>query len=110
MNSRCKTRIFLQVLGATFDAFKFPTSETVQFRALVTPCIPFCEPVVCNITDFSGQLQQTESYGRKKRSLGSSPNARVSRNQVVSQGQKLSYIKRTGGFFGHESMRFYISF
>ncbi len=29
-----------QVLQADFDAFKFPTSDVVQFRALVTPCIP----------------------------------------------------------------------
>lgn len=34
-----------QVLHAPFDAFKFPTSEIVQFKALVTPCIPYCEPV-----------------------------------------------------------------
>jgi hypothetical protein len=29
-----------QVLQANFEAFKFPTSSVVQFRALVTPCIP----------------------------------------------------------------------
>ena len=27
-------------LKANFDAFKFPTSDVVQFRALVTPCMP----------------------------------------------------------------------
>ena len=29
-----------QKLQANFEAFKFPTSSVVQFRALVTPCIP----------------------------------------------------------------------
>lgn len=29
-----------QLLQANFEAFKFPTSSVVQFRALVTPCIP----------------------------------------------------------------------
>ena len=29
-----------QTLQANFEAFKFPTSSVVQFRALVTPCIP----------------------------------------------------------------------
>ena len=28
------------ILQANFEAFKFPTSSVVQFRALVTPCIP----------------------------------------------------------------------
>lgn len=34
-----------KILQANFDAFKFPTSEIVQFKALVTPCLPSCEPV-----------------------------------------------------------------
>ncbi|KAH9366353.1 hypothetical protein HPB48_006195 [Haemaphysalis longicornis] len=33
-----------KVLHAPFDAFKFPTSEIVQFKALVTPCLPTCDP------------------------------------------------------------------
>ena len=60
-----------KVLGAAFDAFKFPTSDIVQFRALVTPCLPACEPVICDVMDFGGQVRQTESYGRKKRSMNS---------------------------------------
>ena len=43
-----------QKLQADFDAFKFPTSDVVQFRALVTPCIPRCDPVNCN-GDFFGK-------------------------------------------------------
>jgi len=58
-----------KVLGASFDAFKFPTSDIVQFRALVTPCLPSCEPVICDVMDFGGQVRQQESYGRKKRSF-----------------------------------------
>lgn len=33
----------------------------------MTPCIPTCEPVVCDVLDFGGQMKQAESYGRKKR-------------------------------------------
>ncbi|MPC15560.1 hypothetical protein E2C01_008356 [Portunus trituberculatus] len=56
-----------KVLGATFDAFKFPTSDVVQFRAMVSPCLPTCEPVQCDVMDFGGQVKVAESYGRKKR-------------------------------------------
>ena len=62
-------------LVANFDAFKFPSSEVgpdpttliqrlmaltqillqmVQFRALVTPCMPRCQPVECVYQDFYG--------------------------------------------------------
>ncbi|KAK7053130.1 hypothetical protein SK128_017679 [Halocaridina rubra] len=58
-----------KVLGASFDAFKFPTSDVVQFRALVTPCLPTCEPVVCDVLAFGGQMRQTESFGRKRRDI-----------------------------------------
>eukprot|EP00095_Tigriopus_kingsejongensis_P006961 maker-scaffold406_size180810-snap-gene-0.27 protein:Tk06961 transcript:maker-scaffold406_size180810-snap-gene-0.27-mRNA-1 annotation:"hypothetical protein L798_11402" len=56
-----------QVLQSNFDAFKFPTSDLVQFRALVTPCIPRCDPVQCDITNYYGKKQSTTSYGRRKR-------------------------------------------
>jgi hypothetical protein len=52
-----------------FDAFKFPSSPTVQFRALVTPCMPRCEPVQCDENNFGGELRSIISYGRKRRSL-----------------------------------------
>ena len=53
-----------KILQANFDAFKFPTSQLVQFRALVTPCMPRCDPVRCQDrgTGFS-------SFGRKKRDV-----------------------------------------
>jgi len=71
-----------KILGASFDAFKFPTSDVVQFRALVTPCIPFCEPVICDVTDFSGKRQKATSYGRKKREV-STLNARADGSQTI---------------------------
>jgi hypothetical protein len=55
-------------LVAKFDAFKFPTSEVVQFRALVTPCMPACEPVKCLYNDYSiGKQTNVDSYGRRRK-------------------------------------------
>ncbi|KAG8240033.1 hypothetical protein J437_LFUL019595 [Ladona fulva] len=66
-----------KVLIADFDAFKFPTSEVVQFRALVTPCMPSCEPVRCQRFNDPQTLGVPDddlrngafinSYGRKRR-------------------------------------------
>ena len=50
-----------------FDAFRFPTSDIVQFRAMITPCLPKCEPVQCDVLDYTGQTKSVDSYGRKKR-------------------------------------------
>lgn len=59
-----------KVLVSQFDAFKFPSSDVVQFRALVTPCIPTCEPVNCDNEDsMSGESKSLISYGRRKRSI-----------------------------------------
>jgi len=33
----------------------------------VTPCIPRCDPVQCDVTDFNGNSQRLASFGRKKR-------------------------------------------
>ena len=56
-----------RVLQANFDAFKFPTSELVQFRALVTPCIPHCEPVTCHLTGHRPGPDTFTSYGKRRR-------------------------------------------
>lgn len=56
-----------QTLEAQFDAFKFPTSETVAFRALVTPCIPRCEPVHCHNRAFDGTIYEVDSFGKRRR-------------------------------------------
>jgi hypothetical protein len=58
-----------KILLSHFDAFKFPSSQTVQFRALVTPCMPTCEPVQCDDEEFGGELRSIISYGRKRRSI-----------------------------------------
>uniref|UniRef100_A0A1A9UM86 ZP domain-containing protein n=1 Tax=Glossina austeni TaxID=7395 RepID=A0A1A9UM86_GLOAU len=58
-----------KVLLSHFDAFKFPSSEVVQFRALVTPCMPTCEPVQCDQEDISGEFKSLLSYGRRRRSV-----------------------------------------
>jgi hypothetical protein len=57
----------LQILLSHFDAFKFPSSEVVQFRALVTPCMPSCEPVQCDQEESTGELRSVISYGRRRR-------------------------------------------
>lgn len=57
-----------QVLLSHFDAFKFPSSEVVQFRALVTPCMPTCEPVQCDEEEeTTGELRSVVSFGRRRR-------------------------------------------
>lgn len=55
-------------LSTSFDAFKFPNSENVRFRALVSPCVGSCEPVHCYAQGSDGTHQQTYSYGRRRRS------------------------------------------
>lgn len=56
-----------KTLSSKFDAFRFPTSDVVQFRAMITPCLPACEPVVCDVLDYTGQTKAVDSYGRRKR-------------------------------------------
>lgn len=55
------------MLLSHFDAFKFPSSEVVQFRALVTPCMPACEPVQCDQEETTGELRSVISFGRRRR-------------------------------------------
>lgn len=55
------------MLLSHFDAFKFPSSEVVQFRALVTPCMPTCEPVQCDQEETSGELRSVISFGKRRR-------------------------------------------
>ncbi|KAK4881211.1 hypothetical protein RN001_004530, partial [Aquatica leii] len=57
-----------KILLSHFDAFKFPSSEVVQFRALVTPCMPVCEPIQCDQEEEStGDLRSVISYGKRRR-------------------------------------------
>lgn len=54
-----------------FLAFKFPTSDIVQFRALVTPCLHACEPYSCTANNYDGRAIEQKSFGRRKRSIES---------------------------------------
>lgn len=56
-----------KTLRAPFDAFKFPNSDVVQFKALVTPCMPTCNPVVCDVQDYLGYQRKIESLGKRRR-------------------------------------------
>ncbi|XP_037944044.1 uncharacterized protein LOC119676858 [Teleopsis dalmanni] len=58
-----------KILLSHFDAFKFPSSDLVQFRALITPCMPTCEPVQCDDDDMTGGYRPLTSYGRRRRSV-----------------------------------------
>ncbi|XP_046415572.1 uncharacterized protein LOC124299981 [Neodiprion virginianus] len=60
-----------KILLSHFDAFKFPSSEVVQFRALVTPCMPSCEPVQCDQEESTGDLRSVISFGRRRRRAAS---------------------------------------
>ncbi|XP_043213472.1 uncharacterized protein LOC122377481 [Amphibalanus amphitrite] len=59
-----------QLLTVPFDAFKFPSSDLVQFKALVTPCVPRCRPVSCDRRGASGPPRQAISHGRRRRAVG----------------------------------------
>ncbi|XP_030558208.1 uncharacterized protein LOC115760824 [Drosophila novamexicana] len=73
-----------KVLLSNFDAFKFPSSEVVQFRALVTPCMPSCEPVQCDQEDTSGEYRSLLSYGRKRRSLNTTASFDMRRKRELN--------------------------
>lgn len=52
----------------SFFPFKFPTSDIVQFRALVTPCLHACEPIFCSVANnYDGRTLEQKSYGRRRR-------------------------------------------
>lgn len=56
-----------KILHAPFQAFKFPATEVVQFRALVTPCHQKCEPVNCSLKGFDGIMGSAISHGKRRR-------------------------------------------
>lgn len=77
-----------------FDAFRFPTSDVVQFRAMITPCLPKCEPVKCDVLDYTGQTKAVDSFGRKKRSLERT--RRSSNPEELLVVQSLKIVDRYG--------------
>jgi hypothetical protein len=85
-----KSAISSKILISHFDAFKFPSSQTVQFRALVTPCMPTCEPVNCDEEDeydFVEGLRSIQSYGRKRRSVNATAVAAARRHRRETSGK-----------------------
>jgi len=102
-----------QQLEAPFDAFKFPSSDVVQFRALVTPCVPACEPINCNIVNpETGLNKEASSYGRRRRSVSrsrrsprNSPLFPPGRNSTLATNEEVvvvGAIKITDTFDGKE--------
>jgi hypothetical protein len=83
MNGTSKT------LRAPFDAFKFPNSDVVQFKALVTPCLPTCEPVQCDVQDYLGYHRQIESLGKRRRRR-SEANGQDQHNLLVVQSIRIA--------------------
>jgi len=79
-----------KALQAPFEAFKFPTSEIVQFQALITPCLPHCAPVNCSVLadPSAGGEFETQSYGRRRRR--SSPNQESGEQLLVINQLKIS--------------------
>ena len=78
-------------LEVAFDAFKFPTSDTVQFRALVTPCLIECEPVFCVSQSNDGKVQEMNSYGRRKRSSNMEKSKSANEEEMlISQSIKIT--------------------
>lgn len=72
-----------KVVQAPFDAFKFPTSGIVQFRALVVPCVPRCDPVQCSTMSMDGIRQNLYSFGRRKRDVADSFKSNISDNELI---------------------------
>ena len=78
-----------------FDAFRFPTSDVVQFRAMITPCLPKCEPVKCDVLDYTGQTKAVDSFGRKKRSVMERSRRAVNPDEMLVV-QSLKIVDRYG--------------
>jgi len=74
-----------QALEAAFEAFKFPTSDTVQFRALITPCVTACEPVHC-----TGSKNEAISYGKRRRRRDATEFSGDQGEQIVVQTLRIA--------------------
>lgn len=66
-------------LLAPFDAFKFPSSDMVFFRAVVTSCLAECKPAVCpnyspSITSLSQTTQTVTTSGLPYTTVSDSTN------------------------------------
>ena len=65
----------------------------VQFRAMVTPCMPTCEPAKCDIMDYTGQSRTVDSYGRKKRWLEPLSNSLATRTKRMAEPEEMLVIQ-----------------
>ena len=79
-----------KTLKAPFDAFKFPNSDVVQFKALVTPCLGACAPVQCNVQDYLGYQRKVDSLGRRKRRAAENATLGGDSNLLVVQSIRIS--------------------
>lgn len=79
-----------KTLQAPFDAFKFPGSQVVQFKALVTPCVPSCEPVRCEVNDLYGVARLVGSLGRRRRNVLDGEKSFVEPVQTSTQRLRVS--------------------
>jgi len=75
------SRVSGKLLEVPFDAFKFPSSDVVQFRTIVTPCVPYCEPITC--VNSNTNPVTTSFYGRRKRSRAAFKNGPLDEVVVV---------------------------
>ena len=48
-------------------SLQFPTTDIVQFKAVVTPCLGICSPAVCKTENPDGTVFTLNSYGRRRR-------------------------------------------
>lgn len=55
----------------------------MQFRALVTPCMPSCEPVQCDQEESTGELRSVISFGKRRRRRSTSSSAQSSREDLL---------------------------
>jgi hypothetical protein len=69
-------------LEATFEAFKFPTTNLVTFRAVITPCLGECVPTRCTVSLVNGSHKVIPSFGRRRRRRRS---ANKQKNKPVSE-------------------------
>lgn len=72
---------YRQTIEANFEAFKFPTSDVVQFKAIVSPCVTACDPIQCG---------DGPSMGRRKRAANDTHH---NSHLDVESGDKLIVVK-----------------
>ncbi|XP_015791416.1 uncharacterized protein LOC107368149 [Tetranychus urticae] len=84
-------------LDVPFDAFKFPTSDIVQFRALVTPCLTGCAPVPCVTQTADGKVQERDSYGRRRRRRRSAGKTEEEKDLLMTQSIKITDVFELDG-------------